>query len=211
MIGTWEFSNADRDKICTVTFRAIRPVGFKVEFDENCGNLFPLVTRSPAGVSPTTICCGCSMPRAKRCSNSARSRTASTRRRRRASACCSCRTPPPPGRRRSRPSRWPATGRSCAGPARRCAALTLATTAGARRFGVDGQAGLRASIARLNFAQWRMDRGELVLVSARGNPWRFEEVDDETWRRAAGKRRSDHAGAAVNRNGNSFPLINTII
>ena len=42
--GTWEFSNADRDKICTAVFTSDRTaVGFKVEFDKNCGSLFPLV------------------------------------------------------------------------------------------------------------------------------------------------------------------------
>src|SRR5450631_1805750 len=44
MVGTWEFSNADRDKICTATFKTDpTKVGFKVEFDANCGELFPLV------------------------------------------------------------------------------------------------------------------------------------------------------------------------
>ena len=44
MIGTWEFSNADRDKICTITLKPDPvPVGFKAEFDKNCGTLFPLV------------------------------------------------------------------------------------------------------------------------------------------------------------------------
>src|ERR1035438_5829197 len=33
-----------RDKICTVTFKSDRTtVGFTVEFDKNCANLFPLV------------------------------------------------------------------------------------------------------------------------------------------------------------------------
>ena len=44
VIGTWEFSNADRDKICTATFKSDpASVGFKVEFDKNCVNLFPLI------------------------------------------------------------------------------------------------------------------------------------------------------------------------
>ena len=44
VVGTWEFSNADRDKICTAVFTSDRTaVGFKVEFDKNCGSLFPLV------------------------------------------------------------------------------------------------------------------------------------------------------------------------
>ena len=44
MIGSWEFSNADRDRTCTATFKSDRgPAGLKVEFDANCVNLFPLV------------------------------------------------------------------------------------------------------------------------------------------------------------------------
>ena len=44
MIGSWEFSNADRDRTCTATFKSDRaPGGLKIEFDANCVNLFPLV------------------------------------------------------------------------------------------------------------------------------------------------------------------------
>ena len=43
--------------------------------------------------------------------------------------------------------------------------------------------GCDATIVRIGFSQWRMDRGELVLVSTRGISWRFEEVDTTTWRR----------------------------
>jgi Protease inhibitor Inh len=42
MIGTWEFSNADHDKICHFIFRADAvPNGYKLEVDKNCPNLFP--------------------------------------------------------------------------------------------------------------------------------------------------------------------------
>ena len=41
VVGTWEFSNADRDKICTVTLKSDPvPAGLKVEFDKNCGTCF---------------------------------------------------------------------------------------------------------------------------------------------------------------------------
>src|SRR6476661_469415 len=43
-VGTWEFSNADRDKRCTITFRAdTGPAGMKVEFDRACAGQFPFV------------------------------------------------------------------------------------------------------------------------------------------------------------------------
>ena len=44
MIGSWEFSNADRDRTCTATLKSdSAPGGLKIEFDANCANLFPLV------------------------------------------------------------------------------------------------------------------------------------------------------------------------
>src|SRR5882672_6299575 len=53
LIGTWEFSNADRDKICSATFKAdSTKVGFKVEFDKACADLFPLVNEVAGWVFP---------------------------------------------------------------------------------------------------------------------------------------------------------------
>ena len=45
LVGTWEISNADRDKICMVTFhpQAV-PRGLKLEFDKACGEVFPVTT-----------------------------------------------------------------------------------------------------------------------------------------------------------------------
>ncbi|MGN6572795.1 MAG: AprI/Inh family metalloprotease inhibitor, partial [Pseudolabrys sp.] len=44
LIGSWEFSNADRDKRCTATFTAKRTkAGSEVTFSEGCNTLFPLI------------------------------------------------------------------------------------------------------------------------------------------------------------------------
>jgi hypothetical protein len=44
MLGAWEFSNAERDRICTATFRNGRTAaGFRVEFDRDCATKFPLI------------------------------------------------------------------------------------------------------------------------------------------------------------------------
>src|SRR4029077_8164706 len=44
MVGKWEFSNADRDKICNVVFRTDPgAVGMKLEFEQGCLALFPFV------------------------------------------------------------------------------------------------------------------------------------------------------------------------
>ena len=44
MLGAWEFSNAERDRICTATFKnGHTAVGFRVDFDRDCAAKFPLV------------------------------------------------------------------------------------------------------------------------------------------------------------------------
>ncbi len=46
MIGVWEFSDAARTKICTVTFSdSSVKVGYKLKFDPACAALFPVVTK----------------------------------------------------------------------------------------------------------------------------------------------------------------------
>ncbi len=42
LVGTWEFSNADHDKICHFNFRADAVTGgYRLDIDKNCPNLFP--------------------------------------------------------------------------------------------------------------------------------------------------------------------------
>jgi hypothetical protein len=44
MAGKWEFSNADRDKVCTIVFRTDPgSMGMKLEFEQACYGLFPFV------------------------------------------------------------------------------------------------------------------------------------------------------------------------
>jgi hypothetical protein len=38
-------------------------------------------------------------------------------------------------------------------------------------------------VASFGPATWSMDRGELILKSARGATWRFEAAEDSKWRR----------------------------
>ncbi len=45
------------------------------------------------------------------------------------------------------------------------------------------KAGCDPLVTRFNPNGWRMDQGELVLLSARGQTWQFEENDANTWQR----------------------------
>jgi len=55
-----------------------------------------------------------------------------------------------------------------------------ATTDG---FAIELKPGCDALITGFGPKQWRMDHGQLVVVSARGETWRLEEGDPTTWRR----------------------------
>jgi Protease inhibitor Inh len=53
MVGTWELSNAERNKICTATFKNTRsPVGWRVEFDKNCAAVFPVIASAAGWTFP---------------------------------------------------------------------------------------------------------------------------------------------------------------
>lgn len=53
MVGTWELSNAERNKSCTATFKNTRSaVGWRVEFDKNCASVFPVIASAAGWTFP---------------------------------------------------------------------------------------------------------------------------------------------------------------
>jgi hypothetical protein len=62
-------------------------------------------------------------------------------------------------------------------------ALTLSDTANGDEFEVRLRQPCDPLVTRFGPATWQMDRGELVLRSAGGQSWRFEETEDSKWRR----------------------------
>lgn len=183
IVGTWEFSNADRNKICTATFKTDPvSVGFKVEFDANCGNLFPLVLNVAGWTFPENDLLrlvdaqGKSLMEFSEVENGiyeAPTPGVGVLFLQNASAA----GPPPKA-----PEQVAGTWSIIGGGAPICT-LTLATTAVRDGFALSVKPGCDASVARMNFTRWHLDRGELVLTPARGNPWRFEEIDNISWRR----------------------------
>jgi hypothetical protein len=184
MLDSWEFSNADRDKICTATFKSDpSKVGFKVEFDANCATLFPLIADVAGWSFPDN-----DLLRLLDAQGKALVEFSEVE-----DGLFEAPTPgvgvlflqkagaagPAPKPAEQLAGNW-AIKR---GPDKVLCSLALANTPLRDDLALTVQPGCDATIARLNFTQWRIDRGELVLVPARGNPWRFEEVDSTTWRR----------------------------
>ena len=184
LIGTWEFSNADRDKICTATFKSdSTKVGFKVEFDKNCANLFPLVSDVAGWTFPDN-----DLLRFLDAQGKALVEFSEVE-----DGIYEAPTPglgvlflqnaaavgPPPKPPEQVAGDWAITRR---GGAPICM-LTLAATPAKDGFALTVKPGCDAAIARLNFTHWMIDRDELMLVPARGTVWRFEEAEGGNWSR----------------------------
>jgi len=184
VVGSWEFSSADRDRTCTATLKGEPgPAGLKIEFDANCVNLFPLVKDIAGWKFPENDLLYFLDARGRSLVEFSEVEDGIFE-------------APTPGvgvlflqnaaaaAGPSKPAElvagdWAIVRR---GGAPVCK-LTLATTKAGENMAVSVKPGCDAAIARVNFTQWRIDRDELMLVPARGTPWRFEEVDGTTWRR----------------------------
>jgi len=184
ILGSWEFSNADRDKICTATFKTDRTaVGFKVEFDANCASLFPLVSDIAGWTFPDDDLLRFVDGRGRVLVEfsevedgiyEAPTPGAGVLFLQNAAAAGGP-APKSPG---EVAGDWTVMQHDKA-----LCSFALAATAVKDAFALTVKPGCDASIARLGFAQWRLERGELMLVPGRGSPWRFEEIDTTTWRR----------------------------
>jgi hypothetical protein len=183
MIGNWEFSNADHDKICRFAFRADAVTGgYKVDVDRNCVTLFPSTKEIAGwtldGYGTLRLLDGRGNPVIELTE---------------AEAGIFDGFQPGEGRyvlqsAAGAPVRsaedlvgdW-AIARGTGKP---ICVLTLANNpAGADNLSLKVKPGCDPFVARFGPTFWRIDRGDLILLSARGQVWRFEEDDADTWLR----------------------------
>jgi hypothetical protein len=64
-----------------------------------------------------------------------------------------------------------------------CALTFVAEAADADSFAIAVKPGCDQAITRFGPVSWRMDRGQLVVQSAKGQVWRFEEAEPNIWDR----------------------------
>jgi hypothetical protein len=188
MIGAWELSNADHDKICKLTFRKdIAPNGHKLDLDRNCSNVFPstkdivawtidnfgglrLIDNDGSAVFELSQVEGGMFDGFRPEEGRYVLQAAAAVQTRSASDLV---------------GDW-AVERGAGKP---ICQLTLANTAAPA--GGDYQTltikpGCDALVTRFAPTAWRMDNGDLVLSAARGQSWHFEENDLNTWQRVPG-------------------------
>jgi len=183
MSGTWELSNAERDKICSADFTTDRAAGgLKVEFETKCAELFPPMKDVTAWRYPDNDLLRMVDGKGKSLVEFSEVE----------SGIFEAPTPglgvlflqhpgdagPPP-----KPPEFFAGDWAIMRGGKILCVLALTTTQGADGLTLSAKPGCDAAMVRLGFNQWRIDREELMLTPARGNPWRFEAVDDKTWQR----------------------------
>lgn len=184
LIGSWEFSNADRDRRCTATFSSA-PVagGYKVEFDANCATLFPFIAniagwRFPDNDNLFLFDAGgktlAEFSEVEAGMFEAPTPGVGVLFLQNAAAAA-----PPPKRPEEIAGDWTLASQNA------LCELSLSAAAapgGAMRLTI--KPGCRDDIAKLNFTRWRIEGGELQLLPAQGTtPWRFVESDSDNWRR----------------------------
>ena len=183
LLGTWEFSNADRDKICTVTFKGdAAKVGFKLEFDPNCAGLFPLVSGVVGWKFPDNDLLSLLDADGKALVEFSEVEDGIYEAPTPGIGVLFLQNPAAAGAPPKPPAQVAGEWSITRGGAAVCA-LTLSATAAKDGFALTVKPGCDAAIAKLNFSHWRLDRDELMLVPAQGTPWRFEDVDNVSWRR----------------------------
>ena len=194
MVGAWELSDADHEKTCMVNFK-LTPAGgnYSLEPEKKCGDVFPgirgvagwafgrtdnLVLTDAAGKQvlellevEAGIYEGLRPNEGRYILQNAAVAAAS----------------------RDRPADdlfgdWTLV-RSTAGTGKPICSLTLANTAAsADSFAVTVKPGCDQQIARFGPASWKMERGQLVVQSGKGEIWRFEESEPNTWTRVPASR-----------------------
>jgi len=185
MIGTWEFSNADHDKICRFTFRADAVPGAggnKLDIDRNCPNLFAstktivawavdnygdlrLLDASGNAVIDMTEVEGGMYDGFTPEEGRYVLQTAAAA---------------PVHSADDLVGDWGIAR----GTGKPICVLTLANTpAGADVLLLKVKPGCDATVTRFGPTGWRVAVGELVLISSRGQTWEFEENDANTWQR----------------------------
>jgi protease inhibitor Inh len=183
MVGAWEFSNADHDRICRFTFRIDALAGgYKLDIDRNCASLFP----STKDIVAWSVDAYGTLRLLDARGNAAIELTE-------AESGIFDGFQPGEGRyvlqsAAAAPVRsaddmvgdWAITR----GTGKPVCRLTLANNpATADALALKIKPGCDSLVTRFGPTAWRIDQGDLVLLSARGQIWRFEENDANTWLR----------------------------
>ena len=184
MVGTWEFSNADREKTCSVTFRnESNRVGKRVEFDAACSGHFPFVKDVIAWQLNDNDFLKLLDGHGGSVLEFSEVESGIFEAPKPGEGILFIQNPtdlgPAPKTAEQMTGEWTIIRRT----GQRVCGLTLSDTAAGEEFVVRLQHPCDQVVTRFAPATWQMDRGEIVLRAANGQAWRFEEGEDSKWQR----------------------------
>lgn len=184
MVGTWEFSNADREKICSVTFRnEAAKIGKRVEFDAACAANFGFIRDIVGWQMNDNDFLRLLDAQGRSVLEFSEVESGIFEAPKPGEGILFIQNPtdlgPAPKTAAQMIGEWSVTRRT----GRSICGLTLTDTVSGEELVVRVQPGCDALVARFAPATWTMDRGEIVLHSANGQFWRFEESEGGRWQR----------------------------
>ena len=182
MAGKWEFSNADRDKVCSIVFRTDPSTAgsMKLEFDPACYGHFPFIkevvgwrlndndflrllnAKSRSVLEFSEVRPDVPAPRPGE-----------------GSCLFSLAAVVPDVTTEQMNGEWTIAR----GSGKTLCTLSFSGTAVGDSFALKLAPGCDPLVVRFNPVSWRMDRGGLTLSSARGDTWLFEADDPANWHR----------------------------
>jgi len=182
--GSWEFSNADRDKRCMIVFKtAPAAAGMRLEFDKACAEAFPFIKEIAGWSIAENDFLRLLDPKGKSLLEFSEVETGMYEAPRPGEGIlfiqAAAALGPPPKEADQMTGDWGVVR----GAGRPICTVTLANTAAGPDLALKLKPGCDAFVTRFAPTTWQMDRGELLLKNARGQTWRFEESDAATWTR----------------------------
>jgi hypothetical protein len=184
MIGSWEFSNADREKTCTITFRNdAAKAGKKLDFEQKCAALFPFVPEIAGWRLNDNDFLRLLDNQGNSVLEFSEVESGIFEAPKAGEGILFIQNPTdlgaPPKTAEQITGEWSVVRRT----GQRVCGLNLSNTAAGEEFVVRLQPPCDRAITSFAPVTWQMDRGEIVLRAASGQSWRFEEGDDSKWQR----------------------------
>ena len=182
--GSWEFSNADRDKRCMIAFKtAPAAAGMKLDFDKACAEAFPFIKDIAGWSIAENDFLRLLDAKGKSLLDFSEVETGMYEAPRPGEGIlfiqAAAALGPPPKEAEQMIGDWGVVRRA----GNPICTLTLANTAAGPDLALKLKPGCDPFVTRFAPTAWQMDRGELLLKNARGQTWRFEESDGATWSR----------------------------
>ena len=187
MAGEWEMSNADHDRTCTIIFK-LSPAGqnYAIDFGPKCAEAFPplkpVVAWTLGRNDMLVLVDQSGAPLLELLEVEAGTYEGL----RPNEGRYVLQNPAVAAANKERPvddlfGEW--TFVRTAGTRPICSLAFVAEAATGDSFALQLKPGCDQLITRFNPVAWKMDRGQLLLVSGKGEIWRFEETEPATWDR----------------------------